>query len=214
MYGLYARQSVEKQDSISVESQLEFCRFEIKGQAFRTYIDRGFSGKDTRRPGFEALMEDIRRGEIQAVVVYKLDRISRSIVDFSNMMEVFQSYGVDVYKRQNQNTGFLNRTFQLIFISVPPYYTGSPNLIKIYPTQAVITKRRILSTILSQRFPDFSLNSAMDKRALLISAPVSYTHLLAHNISEMASKKPMGKLSLASSSSQKGQPSNDSDCVR
>ena len=94
MYGLYARQSVEKQDSISVESQLEFCRFEIKGQAFRTYIDRGFSGKDTRRPGFEALMEDIRRGEIQAVVVYKLDRISRSIVDFSNMMEVFQSYGV------------------------------------------------------------------------------------------------------------------------
>lgn len=94
MYGLYARQSVEKQDSISVESQLEFCRFEIKGQAFRTYIDRGFSGKDTRRPGFEALMEDIRRGEIQAVVVYKLDRISRSIVDFSNMMEAFQSYGV------------------------------------------------------------------------------------------------------------------------
>ena len=77
-----------------MESQLEFCRFEIKGQAFRTYIDRGFSGKDTRRPGFEALMEDIRRGEIQAVVVYKLDRISRSIVDFSNMMEVFQSYGV------------------------------------------------------------------------------------------------------------------------
>ena len=91
MYGLYARQSVEKQDSISVESQLEFCRFEIKGQAFRTYIDRGFSGKDTRRPGFEALMEDIRRGEIQAVVVYKLDRISRSIVDFSNMMEKFDT---------------------------------------------------------------------------------------------------------------------------
>ncbi len=95
MYGLYARQSVEKQDSISVESQLEFCRFETKGQDYRTYIDRGFSGKDTHRPGFEALMADIRRGGIQAVVVYKLDRISRSIVDFSNMMETFQSYGVD-----------------------------------------------------------------------------------------------------------------------
>ena len=40
-------------------------------------------------------MADIRRGGIQAVVVYKLDRISRSIVDFSNMMETFQSYGVD-----------------------------------------------------------------------------------------------------------------------
>lgn len=95
MYGLYARQSVEKQDSISVESQLEFCRFETKGQSYRTYIDKGFSGKDTHRPGFEALMEDIQKGEIQAVVVYKLDRISRSIVDFSNMMEVFQSCGVD-----------------------------------------------------------------------------------------------------------------------
>lgn len=94
MYGLYARQSVEKQDSISVESQLEFCRFETKGQDYRTYIDKGFSGKDTHRPGFEALMADIQRGRIQAVVVYKLDRISRSIVDFSNMMETFQSYGV------------------------------------------------------------------------------------------------------------------------
>lgn len=94
MYGLYARQSIEKQDSISVESQLEFCRFETKGQPCRTYIDRGFSGKDTHRPGFEALMADIQKGEIQAVVVYKLDRISRSIVDFSNMMEIFQNYGV------------------------------------------------------------------------------------------------------------------------
>ena len=77
---------IRARDSISVASQLEFCRFEIKGQAFRTYIDRGISGKDTRRHRFEELLEDIRRGEIQAVVVYKLDRISRAIVDFSNMM--------------------------------------------------------------------------------------------------------------------------------
>ena len=90
--------------------------------------------------------------------------------------------------RLNQNTGFLNRTFQLIFILVPPY-TGSPNLIKIYPTQAVITKRRILSTILSQRFPDFSLNSAMDKRALLISAcmSLSLSRILLYCSSRFAS---------------------------
>lgn len=92
---IYARQSVDRADSISVESQLEFCRYELRGEACREYIDRGYSGKDTNRPGFGALLEDIRAGRIETVIVYKLDRISRSILDFSAMMELFQQYGVE-----------------------------------------------------------------------------------------------------------------------
>lgn len=95
MYALYARQSVEKQDSISVESQLEFCRYEARGQPYREYVDRGFSGKNTSRPAFEQMVKDIRQGEISTVVVYKLDRISRSILDFSNMMELFGAHQVE-----------------------------------------------------------------------------------------------------------------------
>lgn len=92
---LYARQSVEKKDSISVESQLEYCRYETHGEACIEYTDKGFSGKDTNRPGFENMMNDIRAGKIKRVIVYKLDRISRSILDFANMMEIFQKYDVE-----------------------------------------------------------------------------------------------------------------------
>ncbi|MDE5820200.1 MAG: recombinase family protein, partial [Lachnospiraceae bacterium] len=49
----------------------------------------------TNRPGFEAMMKDIRGGKIKRVIVYKLDRISRSILDFANMMESFQKYHVE-----------------------------------------------------------------------------------------------------------------------
>ncbi len=92
---LYARQSIEKKDSISVESQLEYCRYETHGEASIEYTDKGFSGKDTNRPGFENMMNDIRSGKIKRVIVYKLDRISRSILDFANMMEIFQKYRVE-----------------------------------------------------------------------------------------------------------------------
>ena len=92
---LYARQSIEKKDSISVESQLEYCRYEAHGEACIEYADRGFSGKDTNRPGFENMMNDIRAGKIKRVIVYKLDRISRSILDFANMMEIFQKHRVE-----------------------------------------------------------------------------------------------------------------------
>lgn len=92
---LYARQSIEKKDSISVESQIEYCRYETRGEACLEYTDKGFSGKNTNRPGFENMMNDIRAGKIRRVIVYKLDRISRSILDFANMMEIFQKYHVE-----------------------------------------------------------------------------------------------------------------------
>lgn len=91
---IYARQSVEKADSISVESQVEFCKFETKGGEYKSYIDKGFSGKNINRPAFEEMLRDIKKGIIKRVIVYKLDRISRSILDFSNMMETFEKYHV------------------------------------------------------------------------------------------------------------------------
>lgn len=92
---IYARQSVEKADSISVESQVDFCQYETRGDEYKKYIDKGFSGKNTNRPAFEKMISDIKQGLIKRVIVYKLDRISRSILDFSNMMEIFQKYHVE-----------------------------------------------------------------------------------------------------------------------
>lgn len=76
---IYARQSVDKKDSISIESQIEFCKYELKGGNCKEYTDKGYSGKNTDRPKFQELVRDIKRGLIAKVIVYKLDRISRSI---------------------------------------------------------------------------------------------------------------------------------------
>ena len=92
---VYARQSVDKQDSISIESQIEFCKYELKGANFKEYTDKGFSGKNTDRPKFRELVQDIEQGLVKRVIVYKLDRISRSIIDFAGMMELFQHYNVE-----------------------------------------------------------------------------------------------------------------------
>ncbi len=92
---IYARQSIDKADSISIESQLEFCRYEARGAPCREFFDKGYSGKNTDRPGFQRMLEAIQRGEIKRVICYKLDRCSRSILDFSNLMAQLQEYGVE-----------------------------------------------------------------------------------------------------------------------
>lgn len=92
---LYARQSIDKKDSISIESQLEYCSYEAHGNPYMSYSDKGFSGKDTQRPDFERMMDDVRSDRIKRVIVYKLDRISRSILDFATMIEVFQEHDVE-----------------------------------------------------------------------------------------------------------------------
>ena len=95
MNAIYARQSVDRADSISIESQIEFCRYELKGEPYKVYADRGYSGKNTDRPAFGEMMRDMENGTIRRVVVYKLDRISRSILDFSRMMERFEANRVE-----------------------------------------------------------------------------------------------------------------------
>lgn len=94
MIAIYARQSVDRADSISIEQQIDFCQYETRGQHYKTYIDKGYSGKNTNRPQFMQMMSDIRDGFINSVIVYKLDRISRSILDFSAMMEQFEKFHV------------------------------------------------------------------------------------------------------------------------
>ena len=84
---IYARQSVDRKDSISIESQIDFCKYELKGGSCRVFKDKGYSGKNTDRPEFQKLLGEIRKGKVRRVIVYKLDRISRSILDFATMME-------------------------------------------------------------------------------------------------------------------------------
>lgn len=99
---IYVRKSTEKGLELefnSLHNQEDACRSYIMAQAFnnweyfKTYTDGGISGGTMERPALKQMLEDIRRGLIQTVVVYKVDRLSRSIMDFHNMMKEFDKYG-------------------------------------------------------------------------------------------------------------------------
>lgn len=95
MIAIYTRQSVDKKDSISIECQIDLCKKEINDEDFRVYTDKGFSGGNTKRPDFLRMLGDIKSGLIDKVIVYKLDRISRSILDFAKIIHTFKKYNVE-----------------------------------------------------------------------------------------------------------------------
>ncbi|WP_428076233.1 recombinase family protein [Candidatus Avelusimicrobium fimicolum] len=99
---IYTRKSTEHgldMEFNSLQNQEEACKAYILSQSFngweyyKTYSDGGISGGTMERPGLQALLNDIREGYIQVVVVYKVDRLSRSIIDFHKMMQEFDKYG-------------------------------------------------------------------------------------------------------------------------
>lgn len=94
MIAIYARQSVEKKDSISIEAQIDHAKREIFSEDYQVYQDAGYSGKNTNRPAFHQMMDDVRSGRIEKVVVYRLDRISRSILDFADFINVLEEHEV------------------------------------------------------------------------------------------------------------------------
>ncbi|MDR1101751.1 MAG: recombinase family protein, partial [Clostridiales bacterium] len=95
MVAIYARQSVDKKDSISIETQIDNAMKFAGTAPYKIYRDRGFSGKNTDRPDFKKLMRDIKDGLVEKVIVYKIDRISRSIVDFGSIMDVFSRHAIE-----------------------------------------------------------------------------------------------------------------------
>ena len=95
MIAIYARQSIEKKDSVSIETQIEKCKYYCENQDYKIYKDAGYSGKNINRPQFSKLLEDIKSGIITRVIAYRLDRISRSIADFSQLLIMFDKYNVD-----------------------------------------------------------------------------------------------------------------------
>lgn len=98
MIAIYARQSVERPDSISIAMQVEHCRRICPAEAeVRVFTDRGFTGTNTHRPAFREMLEAVEQGEVKSVYVYKLDRISRSLCDFAAMMQTFRRRNVTLH---------------------------------------------------------------------------------------------------------------------
>ena len=94
MDAIYARQSIDKKGSLSIEGQIELCRKFTVDDAL-VFSDKGFSGKNTKRPAFGELMEAVEAGRVKKIVVYRLDRFSRSLADFSQIWELLRKNNVE-----------------------------------------------------------------------------------------------------------------------
>ena len=101
---IYTRKSSEEgleQEFNSLAAQREACEAYILSQqhegwisARTRYDDGGFSGGNLERPALQRLLADIRAGRIDIVVVYKVDRLTRSLADFARLVEIFDGEGV------------------------------------------------------------------------------------------------------------------------
>jgi site-specific DNA recombinase len=101
---IYTRVSTEQgldQDFNSLDAQYEAASAYIKSQAHAgwtlirsRYDDGGYSGGSTDRPDLQRLLEDIRARKIDVIVVYKVDRLTRSLADFAKLVELFDAHGV------------------------------------------------------------------------------------------------------------------------
>ena len=73
-----------------------------KDLAFTVYEDEGFSGKNTNRPKFKELINDIKSKKVDVLICYRLDRISRNVSDFSSTLELLQKYNVTFISLKEQ----------------------------------------------------------------------------------------------------------------
>jgi DNA invertase Pin-like site-specific DNA recombinase len=97
--GIYTRKSSEEgleQDFNSLDAQREACEAYVASQRHegwgvlpQMYDDGGFSGATTDRPALQRLLADVAAGQIDVVVVYKVDRLTRSLSDFAKIVEIF-----------------------------------------------------------------------------------------------------------------------------
>ena len=101
---IYTRVSTEHgldQEFNSLDAQYEAASAYIKSQAHAgwtlirsRYDDGGYSGGSTERPDLQRLLDDIRARKIDVIVVYKVDRLTRSLADFAKLVELFDAHGV------------------------------------------------------------------------------------------------------------------------
>src|SRR5271165_1206959 len=101
---IYTRVSTDQgleQDFNSLDAQYDASQAYIRSQAHAgwtllraKYDDGGFSGGNTERPALQRLLDDVQAGKVDVIVVYKVDRLTRSLADFAKLVELFDAHNV------------------------------------------------------------------------------------------------------------------------
>ena len=151
---VYTRVSTDhglEQDFNSLDAQHEASQAYIRSQAHAgwtmlrsRYDDGGYSGGSTERPALQRLLEDIRARKVDIIVVYKVDRLTRSLADFAKLVELFDAHGVSfVSVTQQFNTttsmGRLTLNVLLSFAQFEREVTPSASATRSQPPSARVS---------------------------------------------------------------------------
>ncbi|MBF0570956.1 MAG: recombinase family protein [Candidatus Omnitrophica bacterium] len=113
--GIYARVSTEDQTSIQQLEQLRNYCEQKKLNVYSEYVDEGESALKTNRPEYQRLLEDARKRKIDTILVYKLDRFSRSLKELVNTISNIKEYGVNFVSFMEKDFDTTSATGQLMF---------------------------------------------------------------------------------------------------
>lgn len=109
MIAIYSRKSKFTGKGESIGNQVELCKDYVRSMFGETYVDRcvvfedeGFSGGNLKRPDFQRMMADVRKRKFKAIVVYRLDRISRNISDFTGLIDELSKLDVSFVSIREQ----------------------------------------------------------------------------------------------------------------
>lgn len=102
---IYSRKSKFTGKGESVENQIELCKKYASDNGytdFLIYEDEGFSGGNVNRPEFKSMMKDAKLKKFDAIICYRLDRISRNVSDFSALIDELKSLNIDFISIREQ----------------------------------------------------------------------------------------------------------------
>lgn len=105
---IYARKSVSTEKGESISNQIETCRnyaesiLGAESNQLVIYQDDGFSGKNLARPQLQRMLAEIENGSYSHIICYRLDRVSRSVADFSGLVKELQKLNVDFISVKEQ----------------------------------------------------------------------------------------------------------------
>ena len=129
---IYTRKSTEhglEQEFNSLDAQREACEAYIKSQASQGwralpqhYDDPAYSGGNLDRPALKKLLADIEAGKVDVVVVYKIDRLTRSLADFAKLVEAFDARSISfvaVTQQFNTTTSMGRLTLNVLLVLCP-----------------------------------------------------------------------------------------------
>jgi len=175
---IYSRKSKQSEKGESIENQIELCKEyaskNLNITDFLIYEDEGFSGGNTKRPEFQRMLQDAKKKKFNALICYRLDRISRNVADFSNTIEEMQKLDID-------------------FVSIREQFDTSTPMGRAMMNIAAVFAQLERETI-AERISDNMLELSKTGRWLGGTAPLGYKSQPVEYTSENGKNKKMFKL--------------------